>query len=70
MTTKDEPIRIALSDDEIRRAKPVCADFDSFRAGVRFMERQTNAEVAQLSALLRTTRSVLRKTSEQLGDKS
>jgi hypothetical protein len=27
-----------LTDDEIKRMKPVCADFVSFRAGVRAME--------------------------------
>ena len=33
------PQRKALTDEQIRREKPVCADFVSFRAGVRCAER-------------------------------
>ena len=29
---------VSLTDEQIKRAKPVCADFVSFRAGVRYAE--------------------------------
>jgi hypothetical protein len=32
--------RKPMTDEEIRRVKPVCPDFHSFRAGIRFMERE------------------------------
>lgn len=32
--------REPLSDDEIKCIKPICADFVSFRAGVRHAERE------------------------------
>ena len=32
--------RKPLTNEQIRRAKPVCAHFESFRAGIRFMERE------------------------------
>lgn len=31
--------RVGLTDEQIRREKPVCADWASFRAGVRCAER-------------------------------
>ena len=31
---------LPLSDDEIKCIKPICADFVSFRAGVRHAERE------------------------------
>ncbi len=36
----DAPQRKPLTNEQIRRAKPVCAHFESFRAGIRFMERE------------------------------
>jgi len=34
--------KVPMTDDEIQRWKPVCADFVSFRAGVRAAERAYN----------------------------
>jgi hypothetical protein len=36
----DAPQRKPLTNEQIRRAKPVCAHFESFRAGIRFIERE------------------------------
>ena len=35
---------LPLSDDEIKCIKPICADFVSFRAGVRHAEREHGIE--------------------------
>jgi hypothetical protein len=32
------PVQEPLTDEQIKQAKPVCADFVSFRAGVRYAE--------------------------------
>ena len=32
------PVQEPVTDEQIKRAKPVCADFVSFRAGVRYAE--------------------------------
>jgi len=42
MSSNSYAPKVPMTDDEIKRWKPVCADFVSFRAGVRAAERAYN----------------------------